>query len=116
MDTIELSFLREIGTAWKAEFSADAGITLKLGDTDLVAAVLGAISTDPERDKKLLTDLRLAEIRTLNAFRRNHGAWFVSSGLATVPRRIRKGCCPKTQPEGDYSGIGTPRVFTVAQY
>jgi len=64
-DTIELSFLRESGTALKAEFSADAGITAKLGDTDLVAAVLGAISTDPAGDKKLLADLQPKEIKTL---------------------------------------------------
>ena len=64
-DTIELSFLRESGTTLKADFSASAGISAKLGDTDLIAAVLGAISTDPEGDKKLLADLRPAEIKTL---------------------------------------------------
>jgi hypothetical protein len=64
-DTIELSFFGESGTALKAEFSSDAGIAAKLGDTDLVAAVLGAISTDPAGDKKLLADLRPAEIATL---------------------------------------------------
>ncbi len=66
-DTIELSFLRESATALKAEFSADGGITAKLGDTDLVAAILGAISTDPVGDKKLLADLSPAEIKTLSA-------------------------------------------------
>jgi hypothetical protein len=64
-DTIELSFLRERGTTWKADLSASAGITAKLGDTDLIAEVLGAISTDPTGDKKLLGDLRPAEIKTL---------------------------------------------------
>jgi hypothetical protein len=64
-DTNELSFLRKSGTALKAEFSADAGITAKLGDTDLVASVLGAISTDPTGDKKLLSDLQPAEVKTL---------------------------------------------------
>jgi hypothetical protein len=65
VDTIELSFLRGSGTALKAEFSANAGIAAKLGDTDIVAAVLGAISTDPAGDKKLLNDLPPAEIETL---------------------------------------------------
>jgi hypothetical protein len=64
-DTIELSFCQENGTTLKADFSASAGITAKLGDTDLIAAVLGAISTDPTGDKKLLGDLRPAEIKTL---------------------------------------------------
>ncbi len=64
-DTIELSFFRESGTTLKTDFSASAGITAKLGDTDLIAAVLGAISTDPTGDKKLLSDLRPAEIKTL---------------------------------------------------
>jgi hypothetical protein len=64
-DTIELSFLRESGTALEADFSASAGITATLGDTDLIATVLGAISTNPAGDKKLLADLRPAEIKTL---------------------------------------------------
>jgi hypothetical protein len=64
-DTIELSFFRESGTTLKADFSASAGITAKLGDTDLIPAVLGQISTDPTGDKKLLADLRPAEIATL---------------------------------------------------
>lgn len=64
-DTIELSFLRVSGTALKTEFFADAGIAAKLGDKDLVAAVLGAISKDPAGDKKLLADLPPAEVKTL---------------------------------------------------
>jgi hypothetical protein len=65
-DTIELSFLRERGTTLKADLSAGAGITAKLGTTDLIASVLGCISTDPTGDKKLLADLRPAEIKTLH--------------------------------------------------
>lgn len=65
-DTIELSFFRESGTTLTADFSASAGITAKLGDTDLIAALLGAISTDPVGDKKLLADLQPAEIATLS--------------------------------------------------
>jgi hypothetical protein len=64
-DTIELSVFQESGTTLKADLSASAGMTAKLGDTDLIAAVLGAISTDPLGDKKLLADLRPAEIQTL---------------------------------------------------
>jgi hypothetical protein len=64
-DTIELSFFRESGTTLKADFSASVGITAKLGDTDLVAAILGAISTDSVGDKKLLTDLQPSEVKTL---------------------------------------------------
>jgi hypothetical protein len=66
-DTIELSFLRESGTQLKADFSASAGVTAKLGDKDLIAAALGAISTDPLGDKKLLVDLQPAEVKTLSA-------------------------------------------------
>jgi hypothetical protein len=65
-DTIELSFLRESGTTLKADVSASAGITAKLGDTDLISTVLGAISTDPAGDKKLLADLRPAEVKTFH--------------------------------------------------
>ncbi len=65
-DTIELSFLRKSGTTLKADLSASAGITAKLGDTDLIASVLSAISTDPTGDKKLLADLQPAEVKTLH--------------------------------------------------
>jgi hypothetical protein len=65
-DTIELSFFRESGTTLTADFSASAGITASLGSTDLIAAFLGAISTDPVGDKKLLADLQPAEIATLS--------------------------------------------------
>jgi hypothetical protein len=64
-DTIELSFFRERGTTLKADLSASAGITTKLGDTDLIATILGAISTDPAGDKELLADLQPAEVKTL---------------------------------------------------
>lgn len=64
-DTIELSFFRERGTTFKADLSASAGITAKLGNNDLITTILGAISTDPMGDKKLLADLQPAEIKTL---------------------------------------------------
>lgn len=65
VDTIELSFFRERGTTLKADLSAFAGMTPKLEDTDLIATILGAISTDPAGDKKLLSDLSPAEVKTL---------------------------------------------------
>jgi len=65
-DTIELSFFRERGTTLKADFSASAGVTAKVEGVDLIASLLGAISKDPTGDKKLLTDLRPAEIKTLS--------------------------------------------------
>jgi hypothetical protein len=65
-DTIELSFLRASGTTLKADLSASAGITAELGGTDLIGTVLGAISTDPAGDKKLLADLSPAKVETLH--------------------------------------------------
>ncbi|HXO35427.1 MAG TPA: hypothetical protein VN901_24060 [Candidatus Acidoferrales bacterium] len=65
-DTIELSFLRESGTTLQADVSASAGIKAKLGDLDLIGTVVGAISTDPTGDKKLLADLRPAEVKTFH--------------------------------------------------
>jgi hypothetical protein len=63
--TIELSVWRERGTAFKADLSASAGVTAKFGGTDLTAAILEAISTDPTADKKLLADLQPAEATAL---------------------------------------------------
>jgi hypothetical protein len=65
-DTIELSYMRESGTTLKADISASAGVTAKLGDTDLIASILGAISTDPVGDKSLLAGLQLAEAKNLS--------------------------------------------------
>ncbi len=65
-ETIELSFFRESGTTLTADFSVSAGVTAMHGDTDLIASLLGAISTDPASDKKLLADLTPAEIKTLS--------------------------------------------------
>ena len=64
--TIELSFLKERGTNLKIDVSANAGIKAAIGDTDLVAAVLGAVSTeDPMKNQKLLADLTSQELTTL---------------------------------------------------
>lgn len=67
-DRIELSVQRKRGTAFETTVSASAGVQAGIGDTDLVGAVLGAISTDdPTRDQKLLSDLSQPELKTLAA-------------------------------------------------
>lgn len=63
--TIELSFVQKRGTAFTADFSASAGVTAKVGDTDLLTPLLDAISTDPTRDKALFADLSVEEAKTL---------------------------------------------------
>jgi hypothetical protein len=64
--TVELSFLKERGTNLKIDLSANAGVKAAIGDTDLIAAVLGAVSTDdPTKDQKLLADLTSQELKTL---------------------------------------------------
>ncbi len=65
-DTIQLSISPERGTTWKADFSASAGVTAEIGETDLLAAMMGAISTDPTKDQKALAGLQPSEIKTLN--------------------------------------------------
>jgi hypothetical protein len=63
---VELSFLKESGTSLKVDLSASAGIKTSFGDTDLVASVLGAISTDdPTKNQKLLSDLTPPELKAL---------------------------------------------------
>ena len=67
-DTIELSFLKQRGTAFQTSLSGSVGVKATIGDTDLVAALLGAISTsDPTKDQQLLSDLKPAELKTLAA-------------------------------------------------
>ena len=67
-DTIELSFLKERGADLRIDLSANAGIKASIGDTDLIAAVLGAVSTDdPTKHQKLLADLTSQELATLAA-------------------------------------------------
>ena len=57
-DAIELSFCKQQGTTLKTDLSASAGVSVKVGDTDLLPALLGAISSDPDTDaiKKLFAD------------------------------------------------------------
>jgi hypothetical protein len=64
--TVELSFLQESGTNLKVDLSASAGVKASIGDTDLIASVLGAISTgDPTKNQNLLSDLTPPELETL---------------------------------------------------
>ena len=65
--TVDLSFWRQSGTVFKADLTASAGVSAKLGATDLLTPILGVISTDPTGDKKLLADLQPAEIATLSS-------------------------------------------------
>jgi hypothetical protein len=66
-DTIELSFHQGQGTCLTAGVSASGGVTAGPGDTDLISALLGAISIDPVKDRTRLADLAPAEIRALAA-------------------------------------------------
>jgi hypothetical protein len=64
-DAIELSYLKQKGSTLKADFSASAGVAVKFGGTDLLAALLGAIGTDPTANQKLFEGLTESEIHTL---------------------------------------------------
>jgi hypothetical protein len=66
-NTLELSFLRGRGTKLTAELSASAGVTAKLGGTDLAGVILGAISNDPLHDKQSLSDLKPEELEALTS-------------------------------------------------
>ncbi len=63
--TIELSVLKRRDTTLKANFSASAGVTATVGGHDLIPVLLGAISTDPMKDKHLLEGLTPAEANSL---------------------------------------------------
>lgn len=66
-DIIQLSISPEKGTMLKADFTASAGVTAAVGQTDLIAALLNMISVDPEKEIKALGDLEPAEAATLHA-------------------------------------------------
>lgn len=66
-DTIELSYLKQKGSTLKADLSVSGGVSVMFGKTDLLAALLGVISTDPTDNQKLLDGLTTAEIHTLSA-------------------------------------------------
>lgn len=58
---VELSYLQERGTTLKADFSASGGVTAEVGDTDLIAKILGFISPDPTENKATVADLSEGE-------------------------------------------------------
>jgi hypothetical protein len=64
---VTLSYAQQRGHTLTADWSASAGVTAKLGNTDLTAAIMGAISTDPLRDQSLLAALTGDERQTLNS-------------------------------------------------
>lgn len=68
-DAIELSFCKHTGTTLKVDLSASGGVSAKVGDTDLLLSLLGAISTDPNDSatKKLFEEGGLSknELSTL---------------------------------------------------
>ncbi len=64
---IQLSFAQQRGTTLTADWSASAGVTAKLGNTELAAAILGAISTDPLKDQTIFADLTGDECQTLTS-------------------------------------------------
>ena len=57
-ETIELSFYKQRGTALRTDLSASGGVSVTVGSTDLLAALVGAITTDPTDDatQKLFGD------------------------------------------------------------
>jgi len=64
-DTIELSFLRGRGTTLTVGVSGSGGVTAGPGNTDVISALLGAISTDPSKDQQRLADLDPDERKAL---------------------------------------------------
>ena len=62
---ITLSYAQQRGSTLTADWSTSAGITAKLGNTDLAAAIIGAISTDPLKDKAIFADLSSEECQKL---------------------------------------------------
>jgi hypothetical protein len=64
---VTLSYAQQRGHTLPADWSASAGVTAKLGNTDLTAALMGAISTDPLKDQSLIADLNDDECQTLTA-------------------------------------------------
>src|ERR1035437_719665 len=63
---IGLRFLKQKGATLRSDFTASASASVKFGNTDLLAALLGAIGKSGA-DPKLLEGLTEAEARTFNA-------------------------------------------------
>ena len=65
-NTVDLSMVRESGTSWSADLSASGGVTVKVGSTDLIASILGAISTNPVQDQTAFAALKPADAKVLS--------------------------------------------------
>ncbi len=63
---IELSYLRERGTRLQADFNAAAAMTASFNGTDMLGALVGAISTNAA-DSALLKGLSADEVKTFTA-------------------------------------------------
>ena len=63
-NTLELSFVKERGTQFQADWSVSAGIAADLGTTDLIATALGAIDKDAIKPEAF-TGLHPDEAKTL---------------------------------------------------
>lgn len=57
-DSIEITFSPQRGTTFKADLSGSAGLAAKLSSFDVSAAILGAVSTDPAKDKDAFAELK----------------------------------------------------------
>ncbi len=64
-DKIQLSVSPERGTTLKADFSASAGVSVSVGDTDLLSFFLELISANPAKDRAALAGLNPSELTTL---------------------------------------------------
>lgn len=64
-DKIQLSVSPERGTTLKADFSASAGVSAAVGDTDLLSLFLELISVEPAKDRAALAGLSAPELATL---------------------------------------------------
>ncbi len=57
--TVRLGYFREHGSEWKVNTSASAGLSLSLGDDDLFAKVISALSPDAQADFDELKNAKL---------------------------------------------------------
>ncbi len=65
-NTVELSFLKQRGTTLQLDNTASDGVAVKLGQTDLIAKLLGAIDPKTDNSQLLQGGLRADEAETLN--------------------------------------------------
>jgi hypothetical protein len=64
-DKIQLSVSPERGTTLKADFSASVGVSVSVGDTDLLSFFLDLISANPAKDRAALAGLNPSELAVL---------------------------------------------------